>query len=169
MKRKAILAAALTAACLAGWPIGFAGAGEAPASRTVVIVDPGDVRKLYADKTWFWSKGAAFFAATGQFRAWSGSGGNVAYAVGRWRVSEDGRMCFDASWYTKQGATVDTTCFAHRRSGDVWYQKRDPSGAWYVFLSDPPRPDDEFAKLVNGDLIEAKVEAARAQVAAAAP
>jgi hypothetical protein len=167
--RKALLAVALIAASLAGWSSRVAVAGEAPADRIASIVDPGDVRKLYAGKTWLWSDGAGFFAEDGQFRAWSGSGDKASYAVGAWWVDPDGSLCFRASWYTKYGPTGNTTCFGHRLSGNVMYQRRNPSGAWYVFISDPAKPDDEYATLKSGDLIETKYHAAQAQLGTGTP
>ena len=61
---------------------------------------------------------------------------------------------------TVAGAAV--TCFDHRRAGEVWYQKKEPSGPWYVFKSNPPKTDDEFAKLKPGNQIEAQLQSARA-------
>jgi len=168
-KRKALSAAALIAVCLASWPYKAGVAGEAPADRVVSIVDPSDVRKLFAGKTWLWPEGAGYFAEDGQFRAWSGSGAYAVYGVGDWWVSSDGSLCFRASWYTKHGATGGTTCFAHRWSGNVFYQRQKPSGSWYAFISDPASPNDEFAMLKSGDLIEPKFAAVQAQLGADTP
>ncbi|MEA2783102.1 MAG: hypothetical protein QOK29_4646, partial [Rhodospirillaceae bacterium] len=129
----------------------------------------GDLRKLYADNTWFWPDGAAFFAESGRFRAWSGSGQKASYALGMWWVNDHGSLCFDASWHSKDGAKESTTCFTHRQSGDVLYQKREPSGAWYVFRSNPVKLEDEIKKLKSGDLVEVKVQAVQAQLGTATP
>ena len=161
---KALLAAALIAIGLASWPNGTAVAGEAPADRVISIVDPGDVRKLFADRTWLWPDGAGYFADDGQFRAWSGSGAYSVYGVGNWWVNSDGSLCFRASWYTKHGITGGTSCFANRLSGNVWYQRKNPSGAWYVLISDPAKPDDEYAMVKSGDLIEPKFQAMQAEL-----
>ena len=169
VKCKAPFAVALIAIGLASWPNSTVIAGEAPADRVISIVDPGDVRKLFADKTWLWPDGAGYFAEDGQFRAWSGSGEYAVYGVGNWWVNADGSLCFRASWYTKHGATGNTSCFAHRLSGNVWYQRKNPSGAWYVFISDPAKPDDEYAMLKSGDLIEPKFQAFQAELATGTP
>ena len=49
------------------------------------------------------------------------------------------------------------------------YQRRDPSGAWYVFKSDPVKSGDEFEKLKAGDQVEAQLGTVRTEVGTSAP
>lgn len=123
-----------------------------------------DLYKLYKDKTWFWSNGAAYFASSGQFNAWSRSGTETAYAKGRWWVNFVGEMCIKAAWKTKAGAQTTLTCFSHRDDGRVLYQKREPGGDWFAFRSSPSKDDDEIRKLEGGNQIASKLQAAKMEV-----
>jgi hypothetical protein len=114
-----------------------------------------DLRQLYTDKTWFWADGSGYFGPTGSFLALTGSGDKINHAKGFWWVTDHGEMCFDATWHAKDSAGAAVTCFDHRRAGEAWYQRKEPSGLWYIFKSDPPQPEDEVAKLKPGDQIGA--------------
>jgi hypothetical protein len=165
------LAVALIAAGLAGCQgqdITAETAADLP-SGEAAAVSGADLHAVYADKTWDWGDGAGFFSKEGDFRAWTEAGGTAAYATGFWWVNEPGRLCFDGTWRTKEGANSAITCFDHRTDGKVWYQKRDPSGSWYVFKSDPVKPSDESAKLRPGDQVEAGVEMVKKQLGAGTP
>jgi hypothetical protein len=109
------------------------------------------------------------FAKSGDFSAWTGSGDKASYATGFWWVNDQGVICFDGNWRTKEGANSAITCFSHRTDGKVLYQRRDPSGAWYVFKSDPVKSGDEFERLKAGDQVEAQLETVRTEVGASAP
>ncbi|TJW47368.1 MAG: DUF995 domain-containing protein, partial [Mesorhizobium sp.] len=50
------------------------------------------------------------------------------------------------------------TCFSHKKLGDTVYQKREPSGAWYVFKHGAAADNDEFNKLVSQDLVSSNLE-----------
>jgi hypothetical protein len=41
---------------------------------------------------------------------------------------------------------------------DTIYQRREPSGEWYVFKHAKPAAGDEFSKLVREDLVSAELE-----------
>ena len=136
-------------------------AAEAATEPPLADATPMSARelyKLYQDKTWLWPNGAGFFAKDGRFTAWSVSGGETAYANGGWWVNFLGGMCIDAAWRTKDGVHIDLTCFNHSKAGNIVYQKREPSGARFVFRSFPRKPDDEFEKLKDGDLVKSKLE-----------
>nr|WP_245455206.1 DUF995 domain-containing protein [Mesorhizobium sp. M9A.F.Ca.ET.002.03.1.2] len=109
---------------------------------------------LYRDKSWQWTDGAGRMQAEGRrFSAWAGSGEKAAWAEGRWTVADNGRLCFKAQWHSSSGVAANRTCFSHRELGETIYQKREPSGDWYVFKHAAPATEDEFSKLVSQDLV----------------
>jgi hypothetical protein len=120
--------------------------------------------KLYRNKTWLWPNGAAFFDKTGRFSAWSGAGGDVAYAKGQWWVNFLGDVCIKAAWRTKHWSKVNLICFGHKEDATGLYQKREPSGDWAAFRSSPAKPDDESKNLRDGDLIDADLRKIEAEV-----
>jgi len=120
--------------------------------------------KLYRNKTWLWPNGAAFFEKTGRFSAWSGAGGDVAYAKGQWWVNFLGDVCIKAAWRTKHWSKVNLTCFEHKEDARGLYQKREPSGDWVAFRSSPGRPDDECENLKDGNLIDTDLRKIEAKV-----
>jgi hypothetical protein len=171
IKHNPRLAAALIVISLAGCQGGSVAtetAGNLPPTPTTVV-GAADLHQLYDDKTWLWADGAGFFAKSGDFSAWTGSGDKASYATGFWWVNDQGVICFDGNWRTKEGAKSAITCFSHRTDGKVLYQRRDPSGAWYVFKSDPVKSGDEFERLKAGDQVEAQLETVRTEVGASAP
>jgi len=143
--------------------------GGQSSTHSDYIVGAADLYQLYDDKTWLWADGAGFFAKSGDFSAWTGSGDKASYATGFWWVNDQGVICFDGNWRTKEGANSAITCFSHRTDGKVLYQRRAPSGAWYVFKSDPVKSGDEFERLKAGDQVEAQLETVRTEVGASAP
>jgi hypothetical protein len=114
---------------------------------------PEQVYLAFAGRSWVWSDGAGYFSRDSKFLAWSGAGEKSSYAEGRWRITPKGRLCWDVDWHGAGWAKRETTCFSHRSVGDAIYQKKDPSGSWYIFRHSPPAANDEFAKLQSGDLV----------------
>lgn len=159
IRRGLLLAtAALAAASLLAAPAAAASRKAAP-PKGAHAMTPFEVVKLYRGKTWMWPAGGGFFEPGARFFAWSSEPGkSPSYALGRWMAMEDGRMCMKAKWFSSAGKGAPaTTCFAHSVAGNVVYQRRMPSGDWYVFRADPPAADNEFAKLKDGDLVKAKI------------
>jgi hypothetical protein len=111
----------------------------------------GELADLYGGKTWLWAEGAGYFAPDRRFVAWSGSGAAASYATGRWTVTDSGRMCFKAVWHSKTSRDRSRTCFSHRRSDGAIYQRKGPSGPWYIFKSSKKQPTDEYSKFQRGD------------------
>jgi hypothetical protein len=110
-----------------------------------------EVFQLYYNRTWIWKDGAGYFAAKGrEFKAWSGEG-TGSYGTGRWFVTDQGKLCFRATWYAKTGHALAVTCFSHRKKGNIVFQKREPDGDWYPFKTMPARADDEYGKVRRGD------------------
>src|SRR5262249_25719590 len=118
---------------LAGFGLAACGAPSKPAPATgtpppadAAIPSPADLDQLYSGKTWFWADGGGYFGPTGDFLAATGTGDKTNYAKGFWWTSDQGAMCFDATWHAKQSTGAAVTCFDHRRAGEVWYQKKEP-------------------------------------------
>lgn len=156
----------LTAACLlstfaSGSPIDI-GSGDPTPPANAHAMTAAELYMLYRDKSWQWPDGAGRLQTDGRrFTAWSGSGDKVSWAVGRWTVSDHGRLCFKAQWHTVSGVYPNTTCFSHKKFGDIVYQRRQPSGDWYVFKHAKPA-DDEFSKLADQDLVSKNLERIKA-------
>jgi hypothetical protein len=113
-----------------------------------------ELYQLYRDKSWAWSDGAGRFDDEARrFTARTGAGGTTAWAQGRWTVTDDGNLCLNAEWHTVSGVHANKTCFSHKRDGETIYQKKEPSGAWYVFKHAKQAESDEFKKLVTDNLV----------------
>ncbi|MFS8055371.1 DUF995 domain-containing protein [Rhizobium sp. BR 317] len=124
-------------------------ASKPPAKSVPLTAE--DVFQLYYNRTWIWKDGAGYFAAKGRdFKAWSGEG-TGSYGVGRWFVTDPGKLCFRATWYAKTGNALAVTCFSHRKRGNTIFQKREPNGDWYAFKTSPASADDEYSKVRPGD------------------
>jgi hypothetical protein len=136
---------------------GAAAAAGKVLPASAIAADPEAVVELFRNKTWNWTAGAAFFAPNQDFTAWSGTGRVATYAKGRWFATQHGKICFRAVWYVKIGSNQVLTCFDNRTSGGTVYQRKSPVGPWYVFKSAHPNRDDEYNKLVAGDLVSAKL------------
>lgn len=128
-----------------------------------------EVRRLYAGKTWSWPDGAGHFDENRDFRAWVGSGPSATVARGRWLVTNNGRMCFEAQWRYRGGVDPQRTCFRHRRLGEAIQQQREPDGAWIAFLSEPPAAGDEIEKLRDGDQVSERLPALEREIAGPRP
>lgn len=144
------------------------GCGPAFAAEAVVVpvqaraMTALELHDLYRDKTWQWGDGAGRFQEEGRiFRAWSGSGPKASWAVGRWTLTNDGQLCLRAVWHSPGGSSPNKTCFRHMFHDGTVYQKKEPSGAWYVFKHAALDKDDEYRKLVTQDTVSAKVQANR--------
>ncbi|MFD9900785.1 DUF995 domain-containing protein [Mesorhizobium sp. NPDC059025] len=157
------------------WPLTVAAFGLALCCGTATsAAEPGalpaqaramtalELYDLYRDKTWQWSDGAGRFQEEGRiFRAWSGNGANASWAEGRWTLTNDGQLCLRAVWHGSSGSSPNKTCFRHMVHDGTVYQKKEPSGGWYVFRHTAPDKDDEYGKLVKQDTVSAKVMAYR--------
>ncbi len=114
-----------------------------------------ELHALYDNKSWIWKDGAGFFGVSKRaFTSWTGAGKDRSYGEGRWFLPGDGKLCFRATWFAKDGNAAATTCFEHRTDGRNIYQRRLPDGEWYVFRHQPPRADDEARKLKPGDYVK---------------
>lgn len=113
--------------------------------------------ELYVGKTWLWGEGGGYFGARGVFRARTYDKTGVTDGGGTWAVNDNGRMCFRAVWTAAAGVAKVNTCFDHVLLEGNIYQRRMPDGAWYVFRHATPQENDEYGKLVRGNLVSAMV------------
>jgi len=123
----------------------------APAAYGTPLTSAELVR-LYECRTWLWSAGAGYFSPKKRaFTAWS---------------AENGKLCFRAKWTGKSGSAPATTCFSHRTKGGAVYQKREPSGDWYLFKHARTRSSDEYAKFRSGDLVAGRLAKVKTRLGA---
>ncbi|CDM61729.1 MULTISPECIES: DUF995 domain-containing protein [Rhizobium] len=123
-----------------------------------------ELHELYRDKSWKWCDGAAYMQDKGRvFKGWSGSGDRASWADGHWTVANSGKLCFEADWHVKSGPTGGTTCFLHMTDGQTIYQRKEPTGGWYVFKHSEAQDNDEISKLVPEDLASEKIKGIRNQ------
>jgi hypothetical protein len=147
----------------------FAGQGSAgekivpPANARVVTA--GELHAIYNDQTWVWSDGAGRMQSDGRrFVAWAGSGASATWAEGRWIITSSGRLCFKARWQSSSGSHPAKTCFIHKQHRGVIYQRKEPSGDWYVFKHAISKDGDEIRKLTNEDLVSKELEKIKSQL-----
>jgi hypothetical protein len=114
-----------------------------------------NLETLFANRTWHWPDGAGYFAAPPdrKFTAWVNSGAKASYAEGSWSATDEGRLCFVAIWHAITGSKKARTCFDHRSDDNAIYQRKLPTGSWYVFSHVPKQPEDEVQKLESGDQV----------------
>lgn len=137
-------------------PAGAAEPVKLPAQARAMTA--AELYVLYRDKTWQWPDGAGRMQDKNRtFIGWSGSGDNTRWAEGRWVLSDTGLMCLKADWYGVQAKQANKTCFRHRIYEDTIYQKKEPSGSWYVFKHARAADSDEFKKLVAEDTVSAQL------------
>ncbi|MDE2383175.1 MAG: DUF995 domain-containing protein [Alphaproteobacteria bacterium] len=120
-------------------------------------LSPGEVRKIYADHTWVWGQGGAYFGPNSKFIAVGIEGKNVSVATGRWLVTKGGRLCFDAYWSGRKFTGVKAlTCFNHAQFNGQIFQAKGMSGKWYTIKSAAAKPDDMLNQVVAGDQVTCK-------------
>ncbi|MGN7753462.1 DUF995 domain-containing protein [Sinorhizobium sp. 22678] len=139
---------------------------QSPASAEVAVPEKArtmtgvELYMIFQDKTWKWESGAGRMDREGRaFRAWAQSATGESWAEGRWSVNDRGQLCLTAVWHSQGAAARDKTCFSHRTLDGTIYQKREPSGDWYVFRHAKTQAGDEFNRLVREDLVAAKLAA----------
>jgi hypothetical protein len=150
---------------------GQASAGEndlPPADAQVVSA--GDLHAIYNDQTWVWPDGAGRMQSEERrFVAWAGSGASATWAEGRWIITSSGHLCFKARWQSSSGSHPAKTCFVHKQHRGVIYQRKEPSGDWFIFKHAVPADGDEFSKLINEDLVSPELEKIRSRLQETSP
>lgn len=148
---RVLLSCCLSAVLLTGTAYAGAELGPSENARSMTGVE---LYMLYRDKSWTWADGAGRFDDQGRlFSARTGAGDTTAWAQGRWNVTNDGHLCLNAEWHTVSGVHTNRTCFIHKLDRGAIYQKKEPSGNWYVFKHAVPVETDEFKKLVAENLV----------------
>lgn len=112
-----------------------------------------ELRTLYANKSWFWKDGVAFFNRSGKFVASTGSKQKPNTVKGGWSAYKNGKICFSGDWKTGEWASFDSTCFLHKVVNGNIYQRRLPDGDWYIFKHAKTRKTDEYRKIVAGNYV----------------
>lgn len=141
------------------------GAKDTAVTRAALQAQPmpqSQIYKLYSNKTWDWGRnGAGYFAAKRrEFRAATRAG----FGEGAWFIPRDGKLCFRAAWVDKASTSKTLTCFEHRTQSGIIYQRRLPTGDWYVFKHNKTRAGDEYRKLKNGDAVRRRFGSAKARL-----
>ncbi len=155
----------LAAAFAGGIGVAASTAAARPGTAKTTPLTAGEIHALYGQKSWIWKEGAGYFSVQQRrFTAWSKENGKPSYGVGRWFITDPGKLCFKADWHAKDGSAPATTCFSHRKRGNVIYQKREPDGEWYVFKHRRTRANDEFAKLRRGNYVSARLGAIQTRI-----
>jgi UDPglucose 6-dehydrogenase len=144
---RSIKSTAVIAILAGGCALGLVQVVGAPATERSLTKK--EILELYEGKSWFWEKGIAFFAAKGQFNAFSEDGNERSTVAGDWEAMDDGRMCFSGVWTAKSWRRFARTCFVHKIKDGQIYQRRAPKGDWYIFRHEPSQEGDQ--KLVPGD------------------
>ncbi|CAN7623252.1 DUF995 domain-containing protein [Mesorhizobium sp. LjRoot246] len=118
---------------------------------------------LYADRTWVWKNGAAYFAqANRRLEAWTSGQDTASFAGGRWLVTDGGKMCMELAWRsTSYTGKQNRTCYSHRIQGGNIEKRKDPDGEWYSFKRSPEGLSDEYRKFEVGNTKGAQFEEAR--------
>ncbi|WP_245435836.1 DUF995 domain-containing protein [Mesorhizobium tamadayense] len=139
-----------------------AGAQSPAAAQAVTTPTAFELQLFYADRTWNWEDGAAYFAQDRRMRAWTSKPDSISVAEGTWHLSNDGKMCMELVWRSSAYAAKPIrTCFSHRvRDGKV-EQRKDPDGRWYSFRHPSEKPADELKKIQAGDTRSADFEKAQ--------
>ena len=113
-----------------------------------------EVRHIYANHTWKWGTGGAYFGPNGNFYAVSGEGKKLNIASGRWLVTKGGRLCFNADWSSSTNTFRNAmTCFNHAEYKGNYYQAKGLSGKWYSIKSAKQSTLDMIGLIVPGDQV----------------
>ncbi|WP_217576727.1 DUF995 domain-containing protein [Mesorhizobium sp. GbtcB19] len=152
--------------------LAFSGAAEAAAAKNNAPVEAAakpdsapsafELQLLYADRTWNWKNGAAYFGMDRRLHAWTKGEDSPAVGEGRWLVTEKGKMCMELAWRSKTYSTKpQRTCYSHRVEKGNIEQRKDPDGTWYDFKHAKDDPADEHQKFEAGNTKGAQFDETR--------
>ncbi|RWO95870.1 MAG: DUF995 domain-containing protein [Mesorhizobium sp.] len=119
--------------------------------------------QVYQGRSWIWKDGAGHFSPR-QRRFTATTGNGTSYGEGRWFLTDPGKLCFRATWTSKDGSTPALSCFSHRKQGANVYQK-SKKGKWYLFKHAQLRKTDEYAKVRRGDYVANRLAKTKARLA----
>ncbi|MDX8433802.1 DUF995 domain-containing protein [Mesorhizobium abyssinicae] len=163
LARHALLIAlvACSEMALAGVAHTAAAKDRAP-TQTATVPTAFEMQLFYADRTWNWQDGAAYFAQDRRLRAWTAGPDSTSIAEGRWLLTSNGKMCMELVWRsTAYAATPIRTCFSHRIQDGNVEQRKDPDGGWYSFKHASDDASGEHRKFQEGDAKNIEFETAR--------
>ncbi|TIV98729.1 MAG: DUF995 domain-containing protein [Mesorhizobium sp.] len=121
-----------------------------------------ELQLLYADRTWNWKNGAAYFGLDRRLQAWTAGENKPAVAEGRWLLTDTGKMCMELAWRSKTYTTKpQRTCYSHRIESGKIEQRKDPDGQWYDFKHAKDDPADEHQKFQTGNTKGAQFDETR--------
>ncbi|MER8517613.1 DUF995 domain-containing protein [Mesorhizobium sp. M1060] len=143
-----------------------AGPKDSGPADAVAVPTAFQLQLVYADRTWIWDNGAAYFGQKDRpVRAWTSEQDTASVGEGRWHLSNDGKMCMDLVWRSKTYAAAPIrTCFSHRFRSGTLEQRKDPDGVWYSFRHSPGDPSDEQRKFEEGDTKGAQFDKIRTSI-----
>lgn len=138
-------------AILAGMTLSAVPAQAGSKPRGAKNADPNAIIKIYAGKTWIWSKGGVYLKADGSAeQVWEDSIGS-----GKWAVSSKGTMCRTMVFHWigsggKEGSEPKKYCNKHvvDKEGVIWQGHDKEKNNWYRL-----NPDK---KIQNGNKIKSK-------------
>ncbi|MEZ2332857.1 DUF995 domain-containing protein [Mesorhizobium sp. RCC_202] len=160
----AILLALCAPLALSGVANAATAKAGAPAKANAARVPTAyELSLLYADRTWIWKDGAAYFGQNGRaLRAWTSGTDSAFVAEGKWIVTGNGKMCMDLAWRGKSySGKEQRSCYSHRINGRNIEQRKDPDGEWYSFKQSPLGSSDEYRNFQPGDTKGAQLEETR--------
>ncbi|HEV2516784.1 MAG TPA: DUF995 domain-containing protein [Devosia sp.] len=148
-------------ASISAMPVTSLEAAEGDPPADALPLSAPELLQLYGNKTWKWGEGGGYFQTDGRvFRARTVGENGVTTAEGKWKITDQGRLCFEAIWVNATKSSPASTCFLHVAVGEQIYQKKLPKGGWYIFRHAKPEPGDQFSKLIRGDLVSPALQKA---------
>lgn len=119
-------------------------------SETYVVHDEW-LTQFYADQTWDWGNGHAYFGPDGTFQAALSPGQS---GEGKWYAKEDGKLCFKGSWSSPLGSGPAKKCWRHvkDKQGRLW---QAPLSGWIRLKWSVFDPDTQ---LTPGNINKSKFE-----------
>lgn len=126
-----------------------------------------EMYEIFRDKTWQWGQGGArFLAENRRFIAVIEEKEGQKIGEGRYRLFNDGQMCIEAIWISKQDSSPARTCFWHYKDrGTIYQAKKDGEAGWYIFRHYKENQNDEFEKLTEVDSLTEKFASLKKQLA----
>ncbi len=111
--------------------------------------EPESLYRVFAGRSADWGAGSyAYFGSDGTFRAVNAAEQSI--GEGRWYVTTNSKMCYDANWMWRQDFTAESsqvlTCARFRvdNKGEMWSTTGTVAGPWFPFSS---------ANLKRGDFV----------------
>lgn len=158
------IAVALASAIFVGVPCASAQETSPDEGRPLTAAE---IFMLIKDRSWQWPEGAGrFFEKDRRFLAYRRGADGASYGEGRYRLTDDGRLCLVTAWHSAAETAEATTCFLHRQADGVIYQRREDGGEWYALKHTPLLDTDEYAKFTSEDLVTEELQKVKSEIEA---